>query len=519
MPRPFLSSEVHLDVASGRERFPQAASPESSFRIALLGDFSGRANRGLFETRPALGRRRIIPVDRDSFGEILERAGASLQIPLEGPQGPSLSLHFKELDDFHPDQLFQRVSIFAKLRELRERLANPSTFAKAAEELGIAPAPAAAPETGRTSSRPRSVALDPSRLASGSLLEDLIEQSESQPAHVQRPDELQEFIRRVVAPHLAPDADPRQPQALARIDRTTSLLMGALLHHPDFQALEAAWRGVFFLARRMETGPQLRLCLIDISKAELAADLSSQQDLESTGIYKLLVEQTVRTPGAEPWAVLAANYTFEPTRADAELLGRIAQTASAAGAPFLAAASTGVVGCESIAQLPNPREWKPASETEDAKAWRALRKLPEVTYLGMALPRFLLRLPYGKDTDFAEHFDFEEMLDPPVHEDYLWGNPALACVLLLAQAFSASGWNMRPGESSEITGLPLHLYRVDGEFQEKPCAETLLTVEAADRILEKGVMPLASLKGRDAARLVRFQSMADPIRALSGRWA
>ncbi|MGH9430656.1 MAG: type VI secretion system contractile sheath domain-containing protein, partial [Terriglobia bacterium] len=488
--------------------------------IALLGDFSGRANRGLSEAGAALARRRVVPVDRDNFDEVLARAGASLGIPFEGPKGPSLALHFKELDDFHPDQLFQRAPLFRKLRQLRARLADPSTFAAAAEELGMAPAPRPAAETRGSSVQPPATP-DPSRLATGSLLDDMIEQTEARPSHSQRPDDLQEFIRRVVAPHLAPDADPRQPEVLARIDKRASLLMGALLHHPDFQALEAAWRGVFFLARRMETDSQLQLCLLDISKDELAADLLSQaspQDLRSTGIYKLLVEHTVHTPGAEPWSLLAGNYTFGPAREDAELLGRIAKLASAAGAPFLSAAGFGVLGSESIAQIANPREWKPVGDNEIVPAWHALRKLPEATYLGLALPRFLLRLPYGKDTDFIEQFDFEEMLEPPEHEDYLWGNPALACVLLLAQAFSARGWEMRPGEYSEITGLPLHVYRQDGESQAKPCAEVLLTTEAADHIMERGVMALASLKGQDAARLVRFQSLADPIRALSGRW-
>ena len=517
MPKPFSFGEVHLDVSTGHDRLPQAPSPESRFRIALLGDFSGRANRGLFETGPAVAARRVVPVDRDNFEEVLARLGASLGIPLEGPKGPSLALHFKELDDFHPDRLFQRASIFNKLKRLRERLADATTFAEAAEELGLAPAATVATEP-PGSLPPPATAPDPSRLASGSLLDDMIEQTESQPSRSQRPDELQEFIRRVVAPHLAPGADPRQPQALARIDKTTSVLMGALLHHPDFQALEAAWRGVFFLVRRMETDSQLQFCLIDISKAELAADLSSRENVRSTGVYKLLAGQTVETPGAEPWSLLAGNYAFGPSREDAELLGRLAKVASAAGAPFLAAASSGVLGSQSIAEVANPREWKPVGEDESTEAWHALRKLPEATYLGLALPRFLLRLPYGKETDFIEQFDFEEMLEPPVHEDYLWGNPALACVLLLAQSFSARGWQMRPGEYSEISGLPLHIYYQDGESQLKPCAEVLLTVEAADRIMEKGVMALASLKGQDAARLVRFQSVADPVRALSGRW-
>ena len=271
--------------------------------------------------------------------------------------------------------------------------------------------------------------------------------------------------------------------------------------------------------RRVETSERLKLYLLDVSKAEMAADLAAAEDLRSTGVYKLLVEQTVGTPGAEPWALLAANYTFEPTRQDVELLERLAKIAHAAGAPFLAAASPRVLGCESAAELPHPREWKPPADPEEAQAWGGLRKLPETSYVGLALPRFLLRLPYGKETDAAELFDFEEMPLPPVHEDYLWGNPAFACASLLAQAFSEEGWHMHPGTIREIHGLALHTYQENEESCVTSCAEVLLTEDAAEKILDQGLMPLASLKGRDAVRLIRFQSIADPPQALAGRWS
>jgi type VI secretion system protein ImpC len=130
----------------------------------------------------------------------------------------------------------------------------------------------------------------------------------------------------------------------------------------------------------------------------------------------------------------------------------------------------------------------------------------------------LLRLPYGKKTSALESFDFEEFQGTPVHEDYLWGNPGFAVALLLAQSFSEAGWEMRQGAMREISGLPLHVYQNDGASRAKPCAEVLLTEDGAERLLEEGLIPLVSVKDRDVVRVIRLQSIADPLRGLAGRW-
>ena len=158
------------------------------------------------------------------------------------------------------------------------------------------------------------------------------------------------------------------------------------------------------------------------------------------------------------------------------------------------------------------------TDTEGNRAWEAMRKLPEASYLGLALPRFLLRLPYGADTDPTERFEFEEMEASPEHNHYLWGNPALACAYLLAQAFSQDGWDLRPGIVQEIENLPLHVYREQGESRITPCAEVLLTEQAAEKILDKGLIPLLSFKNQDRIRLARFQSLTDPPSPLVGAW-
>jgi type VI secretion system protein ImpC len=515
MTKPFDFGGVNL--TAGEDGAGARPTAETPFCIAIVGDFSGRANRGICDAK-TIGKRRALLVDRDNFDEVLARVGAVIELPMG--DGSSLKLKFSELEDFHPDRIFQRIEVFGKLRSLRGRLADPATFQKAAGDLGLG-LPAGEVRKTDTASV---VAPSATKLASGSLLDDMIEQTEMRVA-TEPPrggtDEVGEFARRVVAQRLVSNPDPRQPEVLAVVDRAIGGLMRAVLHNPDFQALEAAWQATFLLVRQLETGSQLKLYLIDISKDELRADLTarpnSAEDLRGTGIYRLLVEQSVETPGADPWAVILGNYSFGVGQADAELLSGMAQIASRAGAAFLAGAGAGLLGCESLASTPQPREWKALPES--IQGWKELRGRPEAGSVGLALPRFLLRLPYGKKTSPLESFDFEEFPETPVHDDYLWGNAAFAVALLLAQSFSEAGWEMRPGSMVEIEKLPLHVYLRDGESAVKPCTEALLTENAVERMVEEGLIPLVSFKGRDVARVARFQSIAEPLRALGGRWS
>ena len=511
MPKAFDFGGVNL--TAGGDSSGARPSPETPFRVAILGDFSGRANRRISDAK-TIGKRRAVLVDRDNFDEVLSRSGAEIQLVIGDG---SLHLRFSELEDFHPDRIFQHLEAFGKLRDLRGRLQNPSTFQEAAEELGLRSAGSVS-EPPRPDTSP-AVAPNTVRLASGSLLDEMIEQTESRVAEDRsrrKPDEVREFAQRVAAKHLVSMPDARQPEILSVIDRGIGALMRAVLHNREFQALEAIWRATFLLVRELETGPQLKVYVIDISKEELAADLKAATDLRDSGMYRLLVEETVETPGAEPWALIVGNYSFGPGNEDAELLSRMAGVANRARAPFLAEASARLLGCSSLTSTPHPRDWKMPQEL--AGGWAELRHRPEAGAIGLALPRFLLRLPYGKKTSPLESFDFEEFPELPVHEDYLWGDPAFAVALLLAQSFSHAGWEMRPGTVTEIDRLPLHVYGKDGEPESKPCAEVLLTEDAAERLLEEGLIPLVSFKNRDLVRVMRFQSIADPARGLAGRW-
>jgi type VI secretion system protein ImpC len=278
--------------------------------------------------------------------------------------------------------------------------------------------------------------------------------------------------------------------------------MRAILGHPGFQALEAAWRSVFFLLQRLETGVQLKLYLIDVTRDELLDAALLRRPLARDG-----------------WSAAACLHSFAPAENDCTALAGLAVLAREAGGPVLAGIHPRLMGCESMAATPDPDDWKRPLDEPSLRAWRQLRSHPDARWLGLAMPRILLRLPYGRATSPAESFDFEEMPQPPLHEAYLWGSPAIAIVCLLGQAFSARGWQLHPGLRNQIEGLPVHTYRVGGEPRMTPPAETWLTDRVADRILDQGVMPLASSRNSGLILLVRSQSIADPPRPLAGPWA
>ena len=163
------------------------------------------------------------------------------------------------------------------------------------------------------------------------------------------------------------------------------------------------------------------------------------------------------------------------------------------------------------------RSAEPAALGESGAAWAALRGLPEARHLGLVLPQVLLRQPYGKGSDRIETFPFEEMGSGAMHESFLWGNGAFVAGHLLADLFRAEGWEMTASGPGELDDLPVFKFAEDGETKVKPCAEVWLSERTGERILDQGLMPLLSIKGRGAVRLAGLQSVAQPAAALSIR--
>jgi type VI secretion system protein ImpC len=424
----------------------EPAAPGQPFRILLLGDFSGGANP------QAPARRAARRIDIDNFDREIGRLAPAIHATADGD---AVTIQPRELDDFHPDQLYQKSHAFAQLRAQRERLRNPATFAQAAQELtGQAHAP-------------------------------------STPPAATTPDSpLDRMVRQLVG-RLPPSPDPRQADYVAAADAVIAARMRALLHDPAFQQVEAAWRGAHSLATGLELDDALQLHIVDISAAELRADPHA--------LHHVLTDRS----GADsaPWSLLCCLHSFNTSDTDTHTLFALGTLAAQAQAPLIAAAMPGGdATAEAVAQ------------------WYALRDSPQAKWIGLAYPRILLRLPYGKATDPVTAFAFEETDGVFEHEHYLWGAGSLACAAMLGRAFQDNGWDMTAADVLELDGLPAHVVRKDGEAHLQPCAEMLLNEFTRDKLLDMGIMPLLSHKQRAAVRLARSQSIATGGDGLAGPW-
>lgn len=469
---------------------------DTPFCVAVLGDFSGRANRGL----TGGDARQPVLIDVDNFDQVMEKMGVCLRLPASGTSGETVELKFACREDFHPDEILKRSAPLAKLLQLRKQLQNQGTASAAAAELqGMLSVPATAPASKTASGAPAE--------SSEAAVERLLGKSPSSPV-AGKPAagklDVAGLVKNLAGASVKPVLPAGQGGLTAALDLELTQRLRALLHHPQFQTVEAAWRSVDFLVRNLEEN--LKIYLVDVSKEELTADLRAQNEMQSAAIYSVLYSQ--------PWGVLLGNYTFDESVADVDVLQRMAVISGWLGAPFIAGASPHLTGCESFELQTEPRDWKRALPEESGEAWQKLRQMPEANRIGLALPRFLLRQPYGKSSDAIETFAFEELVGAKSHGAFLWGNPAFLCAHLLMEAFKEEGWGMSAVGSGDVGDMPVYQFQQDGEKEVKPCAEAWLSERAADAMLERGLIPVLSIKGRDAVRVAKMQSVSAQAKAL-----
>lgn len=495
-------SSISFDLTTTPGRQPQATErdPQGRFNIVVLGDFSGRANGRVMDP---LAARKLMNVDMDNFARVFAQLGAKLKLTSPTIPSGAIELAFDALDDFLPDTMLARVPSLAKLVEARRMILNPATAeqGKVALQsyLGAAiAAPAADPSSDPATPTRESDDDTMSRLLGG-----------TPPASATSPapaSQLEQFIREAIAPHIVPAPGAWQAGALAAVDMELTGQLNAILHHPDFQALEATWRGVDMLVRRVESPEEIGVLVLDASLAELQADLAAHEQAESSALFRLLRDRKPR--------LLVGNYIFGHSTDDLRTLGQIAEIAAGLRTPFIATASSQLVGCDSFAAHPDPDDWKTKLPADIAESWNALRQLPHAGRVGLAAPRFMARQPYGKNGDAVETFPYEELPGEPAHESFLWGHPAILVAHAAIDAIQSGDAELAEFTGGEISDLPVHKFTEDGDIAVKPYAEAWFTDRAVDRIIQHGVIPIIPVKNQNTIRVNHFCSIASKLAAL-----
>ncbi len=402
---------VELSLGTLETDAPALEAPgwDTPFRFAILGDLTGRANRGLTEGSEEIAERKGVKLDRENFDRVLADLNPQLSLDLKGG---AVELSFSTIEDFHADQIIEKVERFEDCSTAKDRVA----------------------------------------------------------------------------------------------------LLSAILHHPDFKALEETWRGIDWFLRKAWTSENgVEILLYDFAEAELIDSVNGQDDLSQTPLYLWLVEKAQKGYNAQPWGAIIGLYTFAVNADSAQVLGRIAKIARHASAPFLAGLGSAVW----------EKAYKPSKD--DTAAWDALRAEPASAMLGLAAPGFLLRPPYGVGTKPIEKIAYEEYKTSKDGVNYVLGNAALFCGALLAKSFTKKNWQFKPGSELELDQMAMHVARDDDDEEVLITVSSWLMQKALDQMTKQGFMALRGIKGRNHIQLNRFVPLAvappdQPSADLIGSW-
>lgn len=303
---------------------------------------------------------------------------------------------------------------------------------------------------------------------------------------------------------------------IAELDRKLSDQVNQIIHHPSFQELESAWRGLHYLVNNSETDQQLKIRVMNISKKELGKTLQRFKGTawDQSPVFKKIYEQEFGQLGGEPFGCLIGDYYFDQSPPDVELLGEMAKISASAHAPFIAASAPSLFQMESWQELSNPRDLTKIFSTPEYAAWRSLRESDDARYIGLALPRFLARQPYGAKSNPVEEFDFEEDTREGGGNQFTWANSAYAMAVNINRSFKLYGWcsRIRGIESGgAVMGLPTHTFPTDDGGVDMTCPTEIAISDRREAELAKsGFMPLIHKKNSDFAAFIGAQSLHKP---------
>ncbi len=299
---------------------------------------------------------------------------------------------------------------------------------------------------------------------------------------------------------------------IAEIDRKLSRQVDEILHHRDFQRLESAWRSLDFLVDRTDFRENIKIEILHVMKDELLEDFEDAPEVVKSGLYKTVYTSEYGQFGGKPYACLIGNYEFGAGPQDIRLLQHTAAVAAMAHTPFIAASAPDFFGIDDYTTLPNLKDIKSILEGPQYIKWQSFRETEDARYVGLALPRFLLRLPYGPETQPVRSFNYQEKVSAS-HEYYAWGNAAFAFATRISDSFAKYRWCANvigPRGGGAVEDLPLHQYEAMGAIQTKIPTEVLVSERREFELAEEGFIALTMRKGSDNAAFFSANSVQKP---------
>ncbi|NKE72412.1 type VI secretion system contractile sheath large subunit [Candidatus Manganitrophus noduliformans] len=530
--------EIHMKMGSDGKRktdvrvADQAGSLRQRFplKLLVLAELAPRDEQSAPSTIDARRTR----VDKETFGAVLQSfvGRVSLTVPNRLGSGPKewpITLPIGSIKSFHPDAVVEAVPALRDLLEIRQQLVRlrnrEISYENFRTELGrlqgggnllgrIQSALEAGPaqsSTQRTAPPPAPVRSSTPSGEKESALDSLFDMVEAPVADRSAPESatastsrLDRFISEVISSgRPGTPADPRAVDAVMKeLDEMLGAQLDAILHHPEFQRLEAVWRGVKFLVDRTDFREPIEIDLLHAPKEQLA-------EIFDRDVFQPESEGTAEAPVS----VIIADYIFDRSPRDIELLQDLAEKAEQLQTPLVTAVGPAFLGLESIEELePLDAAGNLFDQTEYVK-WRSLRQGNASRWLAVLFNRFLLRLPYGPEQNRVKRFDFRESVRSD--RSFLWGNPAWGLASLLTASFAKTGW------CSEVTGargggmiedLPLReVSRRNGEKGQLPLEAPISEAHRID-LAANGILALTCRLNADAVVIPSVPSAHQPER-------
>ncbi len=300
---------------------------------------------------------------------------------------------------------------------------------------------------------------------------------------------------------------------IAELDRKLSMQIDEIMHHPKFQKMEASWRSLKFLVDRTDFKKNVKLDILDASKEEIATDFEDAPEIIQSGLYKHVYTSEYDTPGGEPYAALVSNFEFDSGPADISLLQTVSKVSAACHCPFLGSVSPKFFGKQTIQDMTKIEDLHNYMEKAEFLKWNSFRQTEDSRYVGLMLPRFMLRLPYGPDTLPVKDFNYTENVKGPEHEKYLWGNSSFAFAANMIQSYVENGWCVQirgPESGGKVEDLPVHIYDVGKGSQMKIPTEVLIPETREFEFAQEGFIPLSFYKNRNYACFFSANSTQKP---------